>query len=59
MDDSVPTTFKFNLGPQGLQPPDWCGVFDAQLRAAGYAPVQDQNDPKLVKIVPIAQIPTN
>ena len=56
VDDSVPTTFKFNRPQQGLSAPYWCTVFDAQLRAAGYAPAQDQNDPKLIRIVPIAQV---
>jgi hypothetical protein len=55
VDDSVPLTFKFNRPQQGLQGPDGCGVFDAQLRAAGYAPVQDQSDPNLIRIVPLAQ----
>ena len=52
VDDSIPATFKFNLPQQGLSNNSWCPVFDAQLRAAGYAPVQDQNDPKVIRIVP-------
>ena len=56
VDDSVPMTFKFNRPQQGVSLPNGCAIFDGQLRAAGYAPVQDQNDPKLIRIVPIAQV---
>ena len=57
VDDSVPATFKFNLPQQGLQAADWCYAFEAQLMAAGYTPIQDQDDPKLVRIVPIVRTP--
>jgi hypothetical protein len=59
VDVSVPATFKFNLPQQALQTIDWCGAFEAQLLAAGYAAVRDQNDPKLVRIEPIAQTTSN
>jgi hypothetical protein len=54
VDDSIPRTFKFNLPQQGVEMGEWCGNLDAQLRATGYAPIQDPSDPKTVRIVPIA-----
>jgi hypothetical protein len=59
VDVSVPDTFKFNLPQQALQTIDWCGAFEAQLLAAGYAAIRDQTDSKLVRILPIAQTTSN
>ena len=54
VDDSVPATFKLNLGSQGVDIQTWCGNFDAQLRAAGYIPVKYKNHKKLFRVVPFA-----
>src|ERR1700732_1510135 len=42
------------VGVCNTQTIDWCGAFEAQLLATGYAAIRDQTHPNLVKIVTIA-----
>ena len=55
VDGTAPPTFKLKVGNQGVDIWTWCGNFNAQLRAAGYAPVKDLSNKKLFRLVPVTR----